>query len=411
MYGGRFFLKEIKVGIRSLISNKIRTLFSVLGILFGVAAVIAMLSVGEGAKEEVLALVKQLGTNTVVIRSNEMSKEEPSHPVEQKSKGLSLLDAEALSRNIPSLLRLAPLLVIQGESWLRIQGSPEILSTTRSFGEMKGLHLAQGRFLSDLDQKEKKLVCVLGSEVRGLLGNKGHVGNLLEIDGKSFVIVGVLESALWKKGTSTFLMTRNLNQAIFVPIGVLTRASSYGPELTEIILQIREEKEMDSSIQLVKNILKKLHRGVENYQVIVPKELLRGVDQTKQAFHLALLAIAGISLLVGGVGIMNIMIKIVSERTREIGIRRAVGASKQHILFQFILETTLLTVVGAILGIFFGIAISVSIAIFFGWPIVITFSSIALALGMSLIIGLCSGIYPAYLAAEMDPIKALRYDA
>lgn len=409
-----FILKEMQTCLRSLFLRRLRSLLSTLGVLFGVIAVITMLSIGEGAKQETLEQIEQLGMNNIIIRQSEMSEEQRLQALESKSKGLTWQDVEALRQHIPMLTNDSPLKMIKAT----MTGgptlfSPEILAVTRSFGEMKDLQMKEGRFLCDLDLKEKNLVCILGDEVARHLGKEGHVGHSLRLDNTHYEIVGVLKSVQWKESQNQLITNRNLDTAILIPLGAeisLLNLSPMQEELSEINLQLRDTQDMGMAAQLVKRILSMLHAGYEDYQIIIPQELLRQADRTQQTFNLVLGSIAGISLLVGGVGIMNIMLATVSERTREIGIRRAVGASRKHILFQFLLETLLLTFVGAILGIFFGTGISMIIGMIAGWRTIVTPWSIILALAMSLAVGICSGVYPAYQAAMMDPIKALRHD-
>lgn len=409
------FYREIQKCLHLLLLHRLRSLLSTLGVLFGVVAVIAMLSIGEGAKQETLEQIEQLGMNSIIVRQHAMSEEQRMQALEQKSTGLTWQDVEMLHHHIPALLHISPLKVVEasliGSS---VQFTPEILAVTRSFGEMKALQLSEGRFLCDLDQKERRLVCVLGYEVAKNLGHEGHIGHTLRLNHTHYEIVGVLKSTQWKASKNQSITTRNLDKAIFIPLHGenSTPLSSFSKEedLSEIVLNMRDGQSMEHTIPLIKKILDKLHGGYENYQIVIPQELLQQAYRTQQTFNLVLGSIAGISLLVGGIGIMNIMLANVSERTREIGIRRAVGASQRHILIQFLLETLLLTFIGAMLGVFLGIGFSMAISFVAGWKTVVTPWSIILSLIMSAGVGLGSGLYPAYQAAMMDPIKALRHD-
>lgn len=399
---------EIKKTYRSLLIHRLRTFLSTLGILCGVAAVIAMLSIGEGAKQETLEQIGQLGMNTLLIRTVAM-------PEEKGLEGLTWKDADALSRNIPTLLHYAPLKVVEASmTGSRGAMTPELLAVTRAFADIKGLQMAEGRFICSLDNQGKGRVCVLGYEVSKSLGKDGHAGNSLRIDNSPFEIVGVLHPTHWKPGKNGAMTARNLDQAVLIPLGSENAFFKGGQgaqeNLSEIILQMGDARQMGMAAPLAKKILAKLHTHGDDYQLIIPQELLHQAARTQRTFNLVLGSIAAISLLVGGIGIMNIMLATVSERTREIGIRRAVGASQGHILRQFLLEAVLLTLTGAVGGVALGIFASLSIHYFAGWTTIVTLWSVLLALIMSSAVGLCSGLYPAYQAALMDPVRALRQE-
>lgn len=404
----------LKRSVRSLLLHRLRSLLSTLGILFGVSAVVAMLSIGEGAKRETMEQIEQLGTNTMIIRQNNLSETQQLQAKQSKSYGLTKEDAYAIRKGIPGVILQAPVKVIKASLPGTLQNmAPEILATTCAYKDIKALTLAEGRFICDLDQRQKNLVCVLGAEVAKSLGQAGHVGNRLRIENFLFEIIGILQSNQWKASKNAFLATKNINMAIFIPLDAENVLRSFAhPEndrLSEIILQIKPQQNPYQITQIVKNILKRLHGNFEDYQVIIPLELLNQANQTQRTFNLILGSIAAISLLVGGIGIMNMMLANVSERIREIGIRRALGATRMDILLQFLTETLLLTLFGAILGVICGISISMGIGAFAGWKTVVTFWSLLLSLGMATIVGIFSGIYPAYKAGNLHPIVALRH--
>lgn len=400
--------------VRSLLVHRLRSILSTLGILFGVTAVVAMLSIGEGAKKETLEQIEQLGVHTLLIRQNEISDSQKSQARENRSKGLSEEDAELIQRMAPGIIAQAPIKVIKASLPGSMQTmAPEILAVTRDYGTIKALKLAQGRFICDTDTKNKQLVCVLGADVAKELGSHGHIGKNLRIENSLYSIVGVLQQNQWKESKNAFLATKNMNQAIFIPIGTEGLLRSYAhPEndrLSEIILKVKPEEDLITLGEVVKNILRHLHGDYQDYQIIIPQELLHQANQTQRTFNLVLGSIAAISLLVGGIGIMNMMLANVTERIREIGIRRALGATRQDILLQFLAETLVLTLLGACLGIVLGIIFSFGISAFAGWKTVVTIWSLVLSLGMAVVVGICSGLYPAYNAAMLHPIDALRH--
>lgn len=408
-------LKQIEQGIKSLSQHRLRAFLSTLGVLFGVSAVITMLSIGEGAKLETLAQIEQLGMKSITVRQNDLSESQQKKTKEQRSEGLTLKDSLQLQKNVPGLQHIASLKTVKAlvlAAFTRV--NPEILAVSDAFSSIKGLETAEGRFLGALDIQRKTKTCVLGCEVAKSLGKYGHAGQTILIDNVPFQIVGVLKNKHWKSGKTSALTARNLNKNVFIPIGVESILPTFKSKdkdtLSEIIVQIKDSAYFNTASQVIKRILENSHKGVDDYQIIIPQELLNQAYRTQYTFNLVLGSIAAISLLVGGIGIMNIMLANVSERTREIGIRRAVGATKRHIITQFLTETLLLTFFGALLGILIGILFSIIISFTAGWTTVITWWSILLSLGMATLVGAASGLYPAVKAASMNPITALRHD-
>lgn len=399
-------LPIITKSLRYLFTQRLRAISSLLGVLFGVVAVITMLSIGEGAKKESLEQIHQLGVDNIIIRQVNLTDD-------QQSLGLKVEDAKLIANTLPSIRNTAPVKIIPASLHGRLKEiSPEIISTASCFGSIYNLQLREGRFLSHIDMHRGHYVCVIGSEVANALGKDGHVGKQIRIENQLFTIVGVLNPRTWKATKSMPMSAHNFNQMVFLPIGaengmpwkVLKRAET----LSEIIVQVKPGHDTANLSRLLARTLEITHRGVEDYQIIIPQELIRQAQKTQDTFNLILGSIAFISLLVGGIGIMNIMLATISERTREIGIRRALGANKGHILLQFLIETLILTLSGALLGIFAGMLFSGMISWFAGWKTIITLYSVLLSLLLAVGVGIFSGLYPAIKASRMHPIAALR---
>jgi len=401
-------------GWRSILLHRLRTLLSTLGILFGIVAVITMLSIGEGAKQETLMQIEQLGIRNIIIRQSALSEEQQIKAIHQGSQGLTSQDAITFEKALPGMANMAEVKVVKASLNATLsEFSPEILAVTRSFVEIQGLETSEGRFITDLDISQKHQVCVLGSDIAKLLGKDGHVGSTISIGKVQFKVIGVLSHKAWKPGKTTAMTSRNLNHTILIPLGTqqgLARNSSQDNTLTEIVIQMDHGSQIAQIIPLVKHLIAKMHAGVDDYQIIVPQELLDQADRTQYTFNLVLGSVAAISLLVGGIGIMNIMLASVSERIREIGIRRAVGANRLHIARQFLLESILITFIGTAGGVLVGIIFSFLIGFWAGWNTIVTFWSIGLSLLMAAGVGTCSGLYPAWKAASLNPISALRHE-
>lgn len=407
------FKTSIKRSVRSLLLHRLRSLLSTLGILFGVCAVLAMLSIGEGAKQETIEQIQQLGINTMMVRQNTLSEAQQQQARQSRSSGLTEKDALFIEKGVPNIAMIAPVKSVKASLPGTLENmAPEIIAVTSSYKDIKSLSLAEGRFICDTDQKSKQLVCVLGGNVAKALGAAGRVGGTLRIENTLFQIVGVLKANQWTSSKNAFLATKNNNLAVFIPLGsegVLRTHAHLDNSLSEIILQMKPNQNPHKISEIIKNILSRFHGYYEDYQIIIPQELLNQANQTQRTFNLVLGSIAAISLLVGGIGIMNMMLANVSERIREIGIRRALGATRMDILLQFLTETLILTLFGAFLGIVIGCCFSFGIGYFAGWKTIVTVWSLALSLGMAMVVGICSGIYPAYQAGNLHPLVALRH--
>jgi putative ABC transport system permease protein len=396
----------------ALLRHRLRSLLSTLGIVFAVVAVVAMLAIAEGAKHEILEQIEGLGTNSVIVRTLALTEAQEAAARRHLSRGLDLSDARSLGRAIPQLSAVAPLKEVKAAlSASSVEDPFEILAVTASYQLAKRLAVQHGRFICHADVVQRNLVCVVGAEVSRLLGNDGRVGSVLRLEDRTYRIVGILQERQWMRSRSSALTVRNFNRAVFLPMGsevMGPRDKTEFGEISEIWLRVARDSNVQACASAVKRILARNHGGVKDFQVIVPQELLVQAQKTQRVFNIVLGCIAGISLLVGGIGIMNTMLASVVERTREIGIRRAVGATRSHIVVQFLCESIVLTITGGCIGILLGAGGALFISKVANWTTVLTMWSIGISVLMAGGVGLVSGLYPALRAARLDPAGALR---
>ncbi len=400
---------------RSLLIHKLRSLLSVLGIVCGVMAVMVMISTGEGAKEEVLSRIERLGLKNIYVSAKFLSQEQQKQVQRKKSYGLSLFDVDYLASLSPVITQVGAVQkVALTPVGTGINITPNILKCTPNYSELLGLPLRSGRFITVRDSLEKRQVCVIGAVLSGRLGREGRVGGVIRIDDLLYTIVGVLKKDSREPAKSAKVTNQNFNDTIFLPLNIPHNLTKFGPsiaqysELSSIVLEVDGREHVESAARLIHRAMEYNHQGVLDYDVIVPLELLDQALAAQKTFNLVLAVIAAVSLLVGGIGIMNIMLATVTERRREIGIRRAVGATRRDIAYQFLAESFLLTMCGGIIGVASGFASVFVIEALAGWPIEITVLSMTVPFVLACVTGVFFGYYPAVQAAKMDPIKALR---
>jgi len=414
--------ETFSVGIDGLVSHKLRTLLTMLGMIFGVAAVIAMLSIGEGAKQEALAQIKQMGMNNIIVQHWKKGKEEGGGGEEQTeeernlSQGLSLGDARAIAEICPLVQVSAP----QREVKVRAQAGSETMrtmtvGTTPEYKDILNSRVKKGFFLTPSDLEYARRVCVLGSDVkRALFHFEDPIGKKVKMQNQWFTVIGVMED----KGTAGgkvagVLEVRNLDEDIYVPLTTaISRfpVSPKDPELNQVTVRVTDSDRIREAADIIRAIVSRRHRGVDDFKIVIPEELLRQSQRTQRIFNVVMGCIAGISLLVGGIGIMNIMLATVLERTREIGVRRALGARRKDVLAQFVVEALIISFIGGIIGVFLGFSMTRVITHYAHWKTVVLPSTVVLAFGVSAGVGMIFGIYPARKAAYLDPIDALRYE-
>ncbi|OVE78897.1 hypothetical protein BVY01_04235 [bacterium I07] len=409
------FQESFSVSLNGLSTHKLRSFLTMLGIIFGVAAVIAMLSIGAGAKKEALDQIKLLGMNNVIIRSEPIETEEDERGTIVEAKGLTMEDARSLNILNP----LVEISVPQKEI-LDVRASraseetyANIIGTNPDLKNALDLLAVNGNFFNYNDVHDARRVCVLGHSIkRQLFYFEEAVGEQIKIDDIWFTVAGVMEPKPRSTGKGG-VGDRDMNLDIYIPLSSIIHrfpVDPAEPEVDQIILKVTDENRIREASNLAKQLLDLRHGGREDYRIIVPEELLRQSQRTQRIFNIVMGAIAGISLLVGGIGIMNIMLASILERTREIGIRRAMGATRKDILGQFLIEAVLLSFSGGLLGILLGFLMTKLISSYAQWKTIVDVGAIVLSFCVSASVGIIFGIYPARKAAMMDPIESLRYE-
>lgn len=398
----------LKLAFRGLALHKLRSLLSALGIVFGVSAVIAMLSVGEGARREILAEVGRLGVTRVTVRAGSVSRETETEAKDLQSPGLSLADASAIAEVCPTVVSLAPLRQ-RSEQVVRAERHAEstVVATTPSFARTEELTLGDGRFVADADVNDRKRIVVLGHDLQAqLFPYEKALGAEVQIGEEWFTVVGTLLPRERSRQGGR-LSGRNLNRVAFVP---LSSMSSPGGRIDEIAVRIADSDDVPDAARLIESVVSRRHRGARDFELVVPQELIAGYERARFQFNVVVGAVAAISLLVGGIGIMNIMLANVTERVREIGIRRSLGASERDITQQFLAEALVLTTVGGFAGILLGAVASFGISLYAGWPTALSLDALVYALGLAAFTGIGCGLYPAVSAARRSPVESLRHE-
>ena len=417
-------LKNIRLGIKTLLLHKLRSFLTMLGVLFGVGSVVAMLAVGEGASKEALEQIRKLGSTNIIITSTKPAAEESGGtrtPFSVVMYGLLYDDERRAHETFDAIERTVPVKIVRkegrlGERTLELR----LMGTTPDWFDLVHRKLIAGRILTDRDgQRRAGAVVLTEYGARRLLATERTIGQSLRIGGTYYEVVGIVQS---ESGMSGSIQTPDQEIDAYIPIEVAReRSGDYvtqvsagsmlreSVELHQLIVQVNTIENVEPVSAGLERMLKRFHpKG--DYRVSVPLALLRQAEATKRTFNIVLGSIAGISLLVGGIGIMNIMLASVTERTREIGIRRAIGAKRRQIIGQFLIETVVLSTTGGLIGVTVGVLIPWLITRLAGMPTVVTGYSLVLALGVSMSVGIVFGLYPARHAANLDPIEALRHE-
>ena len=427
--------RTLKLGIKSLWMHRLRSTLTALGIIFGVSSVIAMLAIGEGASQDAQEKIAQLGSHNIIIKTTKPSEDQST--VEQQTLqeyGLTYNDAERFRSAIPNVQVIVPNRRFSQQAQYRTSRiSVEVIGTVPWYPEISSVRTKYGRFLSATDMQYKRGICVVDEKlINDLFGFDDPMGQDIKIASDYYRVVGIIsEATTTTKGGNNGTEEKDPTGAkkaganlggIYIPLntvqnrfGEMSIEMSAGTrtiervELQEIIIKVEDIKQVPGTRQSVQTLMNRFHKK-NDFEIIVPLELMRQAKDFQRIFTIVLGSIAAISLIVGGIGIMNIMLATVSERTREIGIRRALGAKKRDIIFQFLSETLILTLSGGALGIILGSTIPYLVTVYGHMRTVITPSSLFLAFGISAAVGITFGLYPAYRAANMDPIESLRHE-
>ena len=438
---------SLAIAFEAIANNKMRALLTALGIIFGVASVIAMLSIGAGAKEEILEQMKLIGVNNIIVKAKEFDAKESNSDEAKKNKyspGLSVEDMLSIAKVLPDVDAISPEIVIDKSVMSKSKKiDSRLIGVDNPYFDINNFELETGKFFNGSQILSGAAVCVIGYELKKkLFPSSDPIGKTVKCGNIWLTIVGVLKSRRVTEQAQQNLGMRDYNIDLFVPyktvllryrnrsqitqakIDALNNSDDDDDEggaqkavipesihqLDKIIVKVRDTESLSASADLISRLLKRKHYNVIDFEIFIPELLLKQQQKTKDIFNMVLGAIGGISLLVGGIGIMNIMLASVYERIKEIGLRIALGAKQNDVILQFLYEAVLISVSGGIIGIILGVSMSFIVSAFADIKTIITFSSIFVSFGVAVLTGLVFGISPARKAAMQDPITSLRHE-
>ena len=455
------YFHDIEIAIESIVSNKLKSMLTALGIIFGVAAVIAMLAIGRGAKQEIMDQMKMVGVNYILINpiiqeTSSSGSEDTEKQTKKFSRGLSMLDVEAIYETLPSVKRISPEISFNSVAMMNgVKYTAKLVGVSNDYFHLYNLPLVHGTIFNEYQEKNGIQVCIIGANIRAKFFSKvDPLGQYIKFNGIWLKVIGVLQktnvslTGFEEKGVNVYndniyipiqtMLLRFQNRAL-VNTKLVSEASSNmmimgGPggmggmgrvivsssdasnvetnynQLDRIVVQVNETEQLNPSTEILSRMLTRRHSNVKDFEITVPELLLKQQERTKDIFNIVLGVIASISLLVGGIGIMNIMYASVMERIKEIGTRMAIGAKKMDIVVQFLSEAVLISVIGGFIGIFLGVIMAKLIEQVAGIMTIVSFFSIFIAFGVSAAVGVIFGYRPAKNASEKDPIESLRYE-
>ncbi|MCC6250910.1 MAG: ABC transporter permease [Bacteroidia bacterium] len=440
-------LFNFQIALDAIKANKFRSFLTALGIIFGVAAVIAMLAIGSGAKQEILEQIKLVGVNNIVITpltQQKESKVEENKKEEKKkfSPGLNLLDIKSIQEIIPDISHISPEVITETSFVANgLTRSGKLIGVTTDFFDISNFTFEEGFRFNENQESNGAPVCIIGKGVKTKFFSKQEaIGSYIKCGTIWLKVIGVIEEQKFSKNAMQNLGIRDYNMDIYTPLktiliryknrSLITKSMLNSEEnsdednensdsnndnnsihqIDRLVVQLNNSEKLETSSEIISRLLQRRHYGVTDFEITVPILLLKQQQRTKDIFNFVLGAIAGISLLVGGIGIMNIMLASVLERIKEIGIRLSIGATKKDIVQQFVFESILISIGGGIAGIILGIILSKIVSFVAHIPTIISVWSIVISFGVSALTGLAFGITPAKNAAQQDPIKSLRYE-
>jgi putative ABC transport system permease protein len=438
-------IHNLNSAVEAVFANKFRSILTALGIIFGVAAVIAMMAIGKGAQQEILEQIKMVGVNNIVVTpilpeseegTNTNDGDSDNSGGESGSKnfspGLTLADAESFKDIIPGVALVSPEVVYKVPVVKSgTQRTAKFSGVTPAFFEVFNLELLKGDMFSDYHLENGQPVCIIGPDIRArFFKQENPIGKRIKCGDIWLEVIGVLKSRIVNESASEDLGVSEFNNTVFVPIktillrykdrSLITNADLRSGnndnskkninQLDKIIIQLEESEKLVETAGIVKRMLTRRHAGQEDFEIKIPELLLKQQQRTKDIFNIVLGAIASISLIVGGIGIMNIMLASVMERIREIGVRMAMGARKTDIIFQFVAEATLISISGGFIGVILGVILARVIMQVTDILTIVSFISILISFGVSATVGIVFGLMPARRAAHQDPVTSLRHD-
>ncbi len=439
--------------VRVILTNKIRTLLTSLGIIFGVTAVITMLAIGNGAEKEILAQLELVGVNNIVITpipdekedQNQEEDEDGASESKRFSKGLDMLDVESIAKNIPSIKSVSTEIILETYVIKKGRQNPvKLIGVFPEYFASANINIESGKNFSEAQSESALPVCIIGKKIeKKLFTGESAIGKNIKVKDVWLQVVGIIEEKFVSENAQENLGIRDMNLDIYIPAktflvrykdrkiitdkpidfgggGVIFMGNQQGPkkkiprgnyhQIDKLIVQVNDSKELNATADVLSRMLKRRHNDVLDFEISIPIQLLKQQQKTKQIFNIVLSIIAGISLLIGGIGIMNIMLASVLERTKEIGIIRAIGATQEDVILQFLTESVLVSIGGGIIGIILGVLASYILEITTGIETILSLSSILLSFFVATLIGLIFGIAPAKSAASKSPIEAIRHE-